>query len=60
MLHLKNYYEANIELINISTDDILLMTPIWRCSAFFTSPDIKTIRQGLPNLWIQNNLFLSP
>jgi hypothetical protein len=46
--------------MNISTDTILLMTSIWNWGAFFTSPDGETVREGLPNPWIQNQLsFIS-
>jgi hypothetical protein len=50
MLHRKNHYGAHTGLINVSSDNILLMTLIRRRGAFFAPPDVGYAHEGLPNL----------
>jgi hypothetical protein len=45
MVHWKHHYGARTGLINISSDNILLMTLTRRRGAFFTSLDGQTFRE---------------
>jgi hypothetical protein len=52
----KKNHGAHTALRNISSDNILLMTPIRSWGTFFTSSDVTIVRLDSSDSWIQNQL----